>query len=115
MSVEHINFLQQHGVSFRNLKRTEVDYSNTAILTGALQADKVRFLINDAGYTAKPNVDTCEFNKTECLASNSIRPGRIGEACEAVGVPWGHVSSGCIYIGTRPDGSGFTEADYPNF
>jgi hypothetical protein len=30
-------------------------------------------------------------------------------------VPWGHVSSGCIYTGSRPDGRGFTETDTPNF
>ena len=30
-------------------------------------------------------------------------------------MPWGHVSSGCIYTGSRPDGSGFTENDAPNF
>ena len=30
-------------------------------------------------------------------------------------MPWGHVSSGCIYKGCRPDGSGFTEEDTPNF
>jgi UDP-glucose 4,6-dehydratase len=32
-----------------------------------------------------------------------------------VGIPWGHVSSGCIFTGTRPDGRGFTETDPPNF
>jgi dTDP-4-dehydrorhamnose reductase len=31
------------------------------------------------------------------------------------GIPWGHVSSGCIYAGRRSDGSGFTENDPPNF
>ena len=30
-------------------------------------------------------------------------------------IPWGHVSSGCIFTGARPDGSGFTEDDAPNF
>jgi dTDP-4-dehydrorhamnose reductase len=49
------------------------------------------------------------------LAGNSVLPGRIAGACSAAGVPWGHVSSGCIYTGTRPDGSGFTETDDPNF
>ena len=31
------------------------------------------------------------------------------------GIPWGHVSSGCIFTGARPDGTGFTETDTPNF
>ena len=41
--------------------------------------------------------------------------GVIAQACEAANIPWGHVSSGCIYTGSRPDGSGFTEKDAPNF
>jgi dTDP-4-dehydrorhamnose reductase len=108
-------FLERRGIRFRNLKRAEVDYSKTDVLISALRFDKVSFLINAAGYTGKPNVDACELNKTECLFGNSILPGRIADACTAVGVPWGHVSSGCIYTGTRPDGSGFTETDNPNF
>ncbi|MES2695233.1 MAG: sugar nucleotide-binding protein, partial [Verrucomicrobiota bacterium] len=39
----------------------------------------------------------------------------VADACTDAGVPWGHVSSGCIYTGARPDGSGFTETDTPNF
>ena len=30
-------------------------------------------------------------------------------------IPWGHVSSGCIFSGRRADGEGFTEEDAPNF
>ena len=30
-------------------------------------------------------------------------------------MPWGHVSSGCIYSGERPGGGGFREDDAPNF
>jgi dTDP-4-dehydrorhamnose reductase len=107
--------LERRGVCFRSIKRSEMDYSNSAVLTSALQSDRVSFLINAAGYTGKPNVDACELRKTECLFGNSILPGRIADACAAAGVPWGHVSSGCIYTGTRLDGSGFTEVDAPNF
>jgi dTDP-4-dehydrorhamnose reductase len=108
-------FLERRGICFKNLKRSDIDYTNADVLTAALLADKVCFLINAAGYTGKPNVDACELNKTECLVGNSILPGRIADACAAAGVPWGHVSSGCIYTGSRPDGSGFTETDEPNF
>jgi dTDP-4-dehydrorhamnose reductase len=97
------------------LKRNEVDYGDVGALTAALRADKPSFLINAAGYTGKPNVDACEVHKAECLEGNAILPGKIARACAAAGVPWGHVSSGCIYSGTRSDGSGFTEADSPNF
>jgi len=46
---------------------------------------------------------------------NAVLPGLVAEACTAASVPWGHVSSGCIFTGARPDGSGFTEGDAPNF
>jgi dTDP-4-dehydrorhamnose reductase len=44
-----------------------------------------------------------------------VLPGIVAAACEAAGVPWGHVSSGCIYSGDGPGGNGFKEEDPPNF
>ena len=107
--------LSHKGIPFRNLRRAEINYSDPAVLTAALKAGKPEFLINAAGYTGKPNVDACELHKAECLFGNAVLPGRIAEACAAAGVPWGHVSSGCIFTGARPDGTGFTETDAPNF
>jgi len=72
-------------------------------------------LINCAGYTGKPNVDACETDKANCLAGNAVLPGIIAEACDALQLPWGHVSSGCIFTGSRADGGGFREDDQPNF
>jgi dTDP-4-dehydrorhamnose reductase len=107
--------LTRKGVEFRNLRRSEVDYTNPGTLREALLRDRPEFLINAAGYTGKPNVDACELHKSECLLGNAVLPGVVAEACEASGVPWGHVSSGCIYTGDGPGGKGFTELDTPNF
>ena len=107
--------LTRKNIPYRNLRRAELDYTDVATLTAALQADRPEFLINAAGYTGKPNVDACEDDKAECLFGNAVLPGRIAAACQAAGVPWGHVSSGCIFTGSRPDGTGFTEDDAPNF
>lgn len=107
--------LTQKGIPFKVLARKELDYSDTAALTKALKADKPDFLINAAGYTGKPNVDACEKDKANCLFGNAVLPGRIARACEASGTPWGHVSSGCIFTGSRDNGTGFTEEDKPNF
>jgi dTDP-4-dehydrorhamnose reductase len=107
--------LKRKGLAFRNLRRSEVDYTDAATLRAALLADKPEFLINAAGYTGKPNVDACELHKAECLLGNAVLPGLVGQACEDAGVPWGHVSSGCIYSGDGPGGKGFTELDPPNF
>ena len=89
-------YFVRRGIPFRNLSRSEVDYTNLATLTSALLAEKPEFLVNAAGYTGKPNVDACEIHKSECLAGNAVLPGTIAQACEAADVPWGHVSSGCI-------------------
>lgn len=107
--------LQRKGMPFRNLRRAEFDYANAAALTDLLRREKASFVINAAGYTGKPNVDACELHKAECLQGNAVLPGIVGRACADAGVPWGHVSSGCIFNGAKPDGSGFTEADTPNF
>ncbi len=107
--------LTRKGIPFRNLRRAEVDYTNREVLRDALRRDKPEFLINAAGYTGKPNVDACELHKHECLFGNAVLPGIVADACADAGVPWGHVSSGCIFSGSRPDGTGFREEDTPNF
>ncbi len=107
--------LQRRGLPFRNLRRSEFDYTNQAALTELLRREKPAFLINAAGYTGKPNVDACELHKADCVMGNAVLPGIIAQACTDAGIPWGHVSSGCIYTGSRPDSTGFTETDTPNF
>jgi len=105
----------RRGIAFRVLRRADEDYTAPGVLRAALLRDKPEFLVNAAGYTGKPNVDACEQQKAECLFGNAVFPGIVAEACAEAGVPWGHVSSGCIYSGSRPDGSGFLEGDTPNF
>jgi dTDP-4-dehydrorhamnose reductase len=106
---------QRKGVPFRALKRADFDYTDRAALTEVLRRERPAFLINAAGYTGKPNVDACELHKAECLFGNAVLPGVVAQACTEAGVPWGHVSSGCIFTGARPDGTGFTEDDPANF
>ena len=112
---KYLDLLRSRDLSCHGLSRSEIDYSDLDTLRGWLVEHKPDFLINAAGYTGKPNVDACEDNKAECLFGNAILPGIIGRACEENEIPWGHVSSGCIYQGRRPDGSSWTEEDSPNF
>jgi dTDP-4-dehydrorhamnose reductase len=133
--------LRRRGTVFLPLARKELDYSRFDSLLEFLRAKKPEFLINAAGYTGKPNVDACELDKAGTLVGNTLLPQTIAHACAAAGVPWGHVSSGCIYSGakisdhsqiraekdmTRPGLHalvekspekilGFTENDTPNF
>lgn len=107
--------MEAKQVPHRIVSRKQHDYTNRDRLIELIQETKATFLINAAGFTGKPNVDACELHKAECLAANAVLPGTIRQACEHCDLPWGHVSSGCIYTGTRPDGSGFRETDPPNF
>ena len=92
-----------------------IQFNDPQILYDYLTANPVTFLINCAGFTGNPNVDACELAKLETLQGNAILPGIIREVCEDLNIPWGHVSSGCIYSGRRSDGRGWAENDEPNF
>jgi len=112
---EFIRQLESRSLAYARLQRTDCDLYQPALLARKLEALDADFLVNCAGYTGKPNVDACELHRSECLSANAVMPGKIAEACELAGVSWGHVSSGCIFTGSKPDGSGFVETDLPNF
>lgn len=133
--------LSQRKRNFISLSRKQVDYTRFDVLLEFLKTKKPEFVVNAAGYTGKPNVDACELHKADTLQGNTIFPKTVADACMAAGVPWGHVSSGCIYSGAKanengkvrvekdftkpelralvashPDAiHGFTETDVPNF
>lgn len=133
--------LKRRNKDFIPLARKQADYTRFDVLLEFLKAKKPAFVINAAGYTGKPNVDACELDQAGTLAGNTLLPQAIAHACAAAGVPWGHVSSGCIYSGAKisEDGKvrvekdmiqprlhalaeekspailGFTETDAPNF
>ncbi len=108
-------YFDRIGVGYAGISRRDVDYSRRENLIKLIRDSGATFLINAAGYTGKPNVDACEKFKADCLLGNAVLPGIVREACEHCDLTWGHVSSGCIYTGTRVDGKGFTEQDAPNF
>lgn len=120
----------------------ELDLTRFDAVLQALRDMKPAFVLNSAGYTGKPNVDACELDKAGTLLGNVTLPQTVAQASAALGIPWGHVSSGCIYAGAwvrQDDGSllqvknlirpdirhlavqhpdrliGFTEEDTPNF
>lgn len=107
--------LEERQIPHQALSRRMVEYTHRETLVDTIRQAGATFLINAAGYTGKPNVDACEVNKAECLQGNAAFPGTVREACDLAGIPWGHVSSGCIFTGRRTDGTAFTESDAPNF
>ena len=107
--------LTSRELDYCGVSRQQVDYTNRDNLVALIRDTNANFLINAAGYTGIPNVDACELHQAECLQGNAVLPGIIREACELCDLPWGHVSSGCIFTGRREDGLGFSESDAPNF
>lgn len=101
--------LQRRGRTFQPLSRATFDYSRFDRLSALLHQTKPEFVINAAGFAGQPNVDACEIARAETLQGNTLLPATIAHACAAAGVPWGHVSSGCIYSGAWLADSGKTE------
>lgn len=110
-----VSYLKAQNIPFVPLSRYRIDYTQPLLLAPFIKEQNITFLINAAGYTGKPNVDACELHKTETLLGNAVLPGLIEQACFHAGIPWGHVSSGCIFSGNSPNGQGFTESYSPNF
>jgi len=133
--------LRRRGRLFIPLTRKALDYTNFDILFDYVRKLKPEFLINAAGYTGRPNVDGCESARSETVRGNILFPQMVARVCFMNNIPWGHVSSGCIYSGAKiaRNGSprvernlgkarlrqmfiehpecfvGFTESDQPNF
>ena len=103
--------LQRRKLPFTPLSRKEVDYTRFDALWNFLKAKKPEFVINAAGYTGKPNVDACELARADTLAGNALLPQTIAHACAAAQIPWGHVSSGCIFTGAKVTVNGQTRAE----
>jgi dTDP-4-dehydrorhamnose reductase len=106
--------LQRRKTDFLPLARKQTDYAKFDLLLEFLKAKKPEFVINAAGYTGKPNVDACELHKADTLQGNTLFPQTVAQACAAAEIPWGHVSSGCIYSGAKivEDGKTRTEKDF---
>ncbi len=107
--------LNQYGLAWTAVKSNVVNLQDVVKVTQCLEDINADYVINCAGYTGKPNVDACELHKRECLAGNALLPAVLSEVTHAMNIPWGHVSSGCIFTGRNKDGKGFTERDAPNF
>lgn len=133
--------LQERGIPFVAPTHAEMDCSQFTVLRKFLEDTSPEFVVNAVGHTGKPNVDACEKNWADTLQGNTLFPATMAHACASLDIPYGHVSSGCVYSGakvvnggqthiekdlTRPELQsllaknrrafhGFTELDEPNF
>ncbi|HEY3862857.1 MAG TPA: sugar nucleotide-binding protein [Verrucomicrobiae bacterium] len=103
--------LTARGLPFAAPSRAEVDYTRFEPLREFLRGANSEFLINAAGYTGKPNVDACESDRAGTLQGNALFPATVAHVCAGLGLPWGHVSSGCIYSGAKVELNGQTRVE----
>jgi dTDP-4-dehydrorhamnose reductase len=103
--------LRERGIRFVAPLRSETDYGRFTVLREFLEKARPEFLINAAGYTGKPNVDACEKNWADTLQGNTLFPAAVAQACDSLGISFGHVSSGCIYSGAKVDLNGGTRVE----
>lgn len=108
------NFLKTKNHDVTALSRKDCDFLDTMKLYKILKDINPKYIINCAGYTGKPNVDACESNKELCWLQNYTLPKNLSKICNDLNKKWVHVSSGCIYSGTK-NKNGFKETDAPNF
>ena len=93
--------LARRGLKFAAVSRSRINYTHFGSLLSFLRETRPDFLINAAGYTGKPNVDACETARADTLQGNTLFPQTVAQACAVAKIPWGHVSSGCIYAGAK--------------
>lgn len=110
--------MEREDWPYRAVSRAEEDYTQSQTLAALLRRERPGLVLNLAGFTGKPNVDECEIRREECWEGNVELPVRIAQACGNLGIPLGHISSGCVFEGSpdpaRPE-QGFREQDTPNF
>jgi UDP-glucose 4,6-dehydratase len=95
------NELRRRRWSFIPLTRRAIDYTSFDLLFDYIRKMRPEFIINAAGYAPNLNVDVCEMAREEILCANVLLPQTIARACLMTNTPWGHVSSGSIYLGAK--------------
>jgi dTDP-4-dehydrorhamnose reductase len=103
--------LQKRNLDFIAPARKELDYTKFRQFLRLLHDRKPTFVVNAAGYTGKPNVDACEIARADTLQGNTLFPQMIAQACATENIPWGHVSSGCIFAGAHITDAGSTHVE----
>ena len=101
---------QDHDVEI--VSKASLDYTDTDVLGTHLFEYKPDYVVNCSGYTGRPNVDGCEDNKEDCWKLNVTAPSMVNRVCKFYGIPYIHISSGCVYSGYE---KAWTEKDPANY
>jgi UDP-glucose 4,6-dehydratase len=100
------NYLKaQHHVE--QIVQRHVDYTYTKVdhssidFKSYLHDKRFDIAVNCSGYTGYPNVDGCEDDKWTCWKYNVTSPPKTAETLNLFKIPMIHISSGCIYEGSK--------------
>lgn len=107
--------LHAAGVESLAPGRGELDASSKDAVAAWFRGRRVDGVINAIGFTGRPNIDGTERERARTISENVIVPAVLAEVLADLGVPWGHVSSGCVFHGEGADGAGFGEDEEPEF
>ncbi|HYG26566.1 MAG TPA: dTDP-4-dehydrorhamnose reductase [Caulobacteraceae bacterium] len=90
------------------LSRTDVDLVDAEAVERAILGSDAELVVNAAAYNA---VDKAESEEALAFAVNAHAPTAMARACAAKGIPLVHVSTDCVFDGSK-DGA-WTEDDEP--
>lgn len=90
------------------------DIADPSAVAAAIDTHAPARVVNAAGKTGRPNVDSLEADPVGTYRSNVLGPLVLATRCHELGLHFTHLGSGCVYSGDN-DGSGFDEDDAPNY
>ena len=98
---------------------TGQDITDEEAVRAAIADARPDVVINAAGRTGRPNIDSCETDKQRTMRDNVLGPLLLLDACDAFRIRLVHLGSGCIFENATHHGVGstfaFSEDDPPNF
>ncbi|HEY3450146.1 MAG TPA: sugar nucleotide-binding protein [Myxococcales bacterium] len=103
--------MKRRHLEFQAPGEAQLDATRFEPLLAFLKEHRPEFVVCAAGFTGRPNVDACETKRADTLAGNVLLPATLAHACAAADVPFGHVSSGCIYTGAKVVEGGATRVE----
>lgn len=78
-------------------------------LCSMLRITVPQLVINCAAYIPPESVSLCDQNQGETIRSNVLLPLMLAQACQQSGIPFAHISTGCLWS----DGQEHSEDDPP--
>jgi len=99
----------KRGLELVALSRQELDITNASDVELAIAQHNPDVVINAAAYTA---VDKAEEDREQAHSINTLGPELLAKACDAVSIPFLHVSTDFVFDGEKE--SAYLETDTCN-